>query len=346
MPLVVLVNIKQVFRQEAKKELIINSFFCRIIYMLFGGVVMNKPFKDVKSKQEIRDKRIRDIRIKNENTEKEFVFNKKRSDYILDLDHQGKFYTCLKEINKYFQDYPFDPNIFLLYSIIQKRVGNYGESRRFLEAAKTDPALAMAMPAQLVSAELSLLIREDRYQEALDLLNEKEDVLVERNAYVGVVRNYLNIQLGNEPTDTGYEELYTNKQVVNYDETLLYDHLQKHIYDSETIIEQETVFNPKINIHDLVELVKSHLYDIEPFHSSFFLDIVYFKYKNAGICDGKHTSIIKVIFIRGTDHIITMFPCINPDNFPTVDITPELHLGNIKRTLNGMERWIRRYNKK
>ena len=307
---------------------------------------MNKPYKDVKSKQEIREKRIRDIRIKNKNMGKEYYFNKKRSDYILELDHQGKFFTCLKEINKYFQDYPHDPNIFLLYSIIQKRVGNFEESRYFLEAAKRDPSLATAMPVQLASAEISLLIREGRYEKALKLLNEKEDILTERNAYVGVIRNYLNVQLGNEPTDSGYEELYTNKQVVNYSEGLLYEHLQKHVYDNETIIEQETVFNPKLDIRDLVELVKAHLYDIEPFHSSFFLDVTYFKYKNAGICDGKHTSIIKVIHVRNTDHIITMYPCINPDNFPVVDITPVVHLGHIQKILSGIERWNNRYNKK
>lgn len=102
---------------------------------------------------------------------------------------------------------------------------------------------------------------------------------------------------------------YLGKQIENYSSEAFVEHIDRHIDNDDKIDTKKSraLFGYGIDICRIIKEVQKHLNDA-PKKRDVHADVYYFKYDGCGRYRGKTSDYFKVVCIRGTHNIITMFP--------------------------------------
>ena len=260
------------------------------------------------------------------------------------------------KLENYLKKYPNDyySYSFYIYSLIilgefdnAKRILDYLESiqyidRKFLLFIKKNKYLKN----RLIFNYLKLLIYQGKYSESYSFYTNYPLEIKEINSAIF----YCKCRLGMVNFNTRKNLFYLHRQIIKYDEDDFLYHIREHSYDYNTTLNNpnSNIFNSCFLITQVIEAIKSFIPSSKRLFTGFFEDSYYFKYDSCGTVNNKKANFIKVICFHDTDNIITMFPCMNIEELPYIDLNYLNKTDNkesIKiRKLSQIDKFNKRYN--
>lgn len=141
---------------------------------------------------------------------------------------------------------------------------------------------------------------------------------------------------------------YKSCQMINYDRNLAIEHIKCHEVMEDK--ERHTLFEEEIDIEKLFEQVEIRIKDDIPFFKDETTHCYFFKYpeiENIDFIKGVQFKYIKVITIRNTHNIISMYPIFTKNKLYTaVSLEKEYEDTKSKiKTLSQIEKFNKRYGK-
>lgn len=236
-------------------------------------------------------------------------FDPKKSEYIFDLDKQGKYISCKNECIKYLEEYPEDMSVICLLANCLRKVGDFTSARVLYDKVIKNKDL-IDSPEYVVSNEIGLLIREERYEEAYEIFMENYKILEDIGAYVDLINLFLLKKLGKELPEVKPTESYQCMQLREYSRERCIEHVSKHFVEG-------------FDVAGLVDFVCKMKSEAISYYPSLITEEVFFKYDHIGNYSSDFNSdILKAIFFHGTNELITIYSADNIDRYDTLDITP------------------------
>ncbi len=227
-----------------------------------------------------------------------------------------QYSQALIEFQKYFQTYPNDPVIYYRYSNFLMTLGDFKQAKEFIEKME-HKYLSMKSNFYLNKVKFRLLILEEKYFEALELLNKYPEIIDYRNLEL---KAFVYKMTGRDMEFASEKDSYTMHQILDYQEEAFLDHLQKHL-DIE-LNESDCIFTPKFPLNEIIEYIKTIL----PTDSCKYqttLSIYNFKYQECGHVGKYYTDFFQVAALNNVTHdILTMYPCFQPEYFSYTDLDP------------------------
>ena len=138
---------------------------------------------------------------------------------------------------------------------------------------------------------------------------------------------------------------YVFRQILDYQESDFFEHNQKHMV--EQIFEDNvSVFVPNFPIHEVIQEVKKYIPSEKRMCSQYFQDDYYFKYDACGTnSDNKTVNHFMVICIHNTQDIITIYPIVEQENLPCVDLNYMVKSPEVKiKRRSQIDKFNQRYN--
>lgn len=221
---------------------------------------------------------------------------------------------------------------------LEYALGNHETAEMYLkESIKTDKSVNSSKYVKL----LNILIRQQRYEEAQETLNEvisKDDKTSEqRELYVAKL--LIAAGLGNKIVIND-RNTYIGKQIINYSEEEALEHIEiNHITNPK----EKSYFNPEIDVKKLYEDIKLQLLP-EYIISKGILDDYEIDYPNAGISDGQLSDKITIKTLPGTKNIITMYPSHHDDMPRKIDIMKDIEKAKTKQS-DRISKFYQKYGK-
>ena len=107
-----------------------------------------------------------------------------------------------------------------------------------------------------------------------------------------------------------YEEAYSSKQILNYSEERMLEHIRKHltIGNDGKEIPNSNIFVRDFPINEVLEEAKKYLVDENAVYLGLIEDDYYFKYDDCGKENNKYVNYFKIVCYHGTKNIITVLP--------------------------------------
>ena len=169
-----------------------------------------------------------------------------------------------------------------------------------------------------------------------DKYNFNEEELHTFYIFKSHIMRYLSIMMFNTDSFT-----YDTIQIYKYNKETLLNHLKKENPDHRYF------FDKSINVDELYLKVKETIDDNPNDYMNVNMKQTYIiKYPSVGINKlGEVCNYLKVTTIINTTDIIEMIPCENAGNIKVLEIKKEEYSKKTIKTLSGIERFYKRYNK-
>lgn len=217
---------------------------------------------------------------------------------------EGRFEEALETINRLNEFKKVDTELMnYLTGSVYYEMNDYYSARSYfgnIENIKGHNYLMAIMK------EISMLIGEERYADAYNILNCFKYDLIKDNkkTFYSLSKLFLEQQLNipNTKEPGNYSEL----QMISFDKEIAIDHIKKHCYyvNDETA---HTLFNENIDIDELYDYVTDTIDDDNLWRKDMF-DVYIIPYKNASAASEEKCNHIRVITLHNTKNIITMYP--------------------------------------
>lgn len=202
---------------------------------------------------------------------------------------------------------------YIYLSKIEKQKRNYDNAKYYLEQVINSESNSK----NLAYLELIYLyIKQEKYEEAYNQLdnlfntnttsNQKTPYPIIRNI-IFYLKYKLNLLTKEEMENTSF---YYKKQLVNYDEFDVIDHISKHL-DEIGEKDNHSLFNPGIDTMNLYYACSNIIKNMEPISSS-LSDIYIISYENPiGTAINKPTNTVRVVTYINSKDIISIYPVID-----------------------------------
>jgi hypothetical protein len=141
---------------------------------------------------------------------------------------------------------------------------------------------------------------------------------------------------------------YLFRQIIEYDEDDLLDHVKKHLVDfnSDVVNPNKNIFSSNFPLKQIIEEVKKYIPSNKRLCEGFYQDSYIFKYNACGREKDKVTDYFKVICFHNTENIITLCPVSQGKDLPYIDLN-YLILEDDKckvKKISQIDKFNRRYN--
>ena len=266
-----------------------------------------------------------------------------------------QLYNAVVEIGKYLNKYPKDKMAIGSYIRMLIKVGRIDDAEEQLQ--KFEELIEESRTSGKESTEnvdkdenllrlyqFMIFCWKQKYEEAMKYYIENMDS-IEKNEYgIELMVLFCKYQLGTlpplaEPSD--FKNEYKAKQIMNYDENELFEHIRnsyvspseytppenagKSYFNSNFPYEREGSIYPSIK--EIIEKNKD-LTDQEAKRINYNFPIVQyiFKYPGCGVSDCEIVDFFIVEVIVGTSNIVKMYPSTDCQNLPYFDLTHMLPL--------------------
>lgn len=115
---------------------------------------------------------------------------------------------------------------------------------------------------------------------------------------------------------------YLYRQMVYYKNDDFLDHIKEHLADYNKDLDNPNscIFSTDFPISEIIETVISYIPSNKRFFTGFYQDTYVFKYDCCGKVNNKTTNYFKVVCFNDTKDIITMFPSLNCNELPCIDL--------------------------
>lgn len=137
---------------------------------------------------------------------------------------------------------------------------------------------------------------------------------------------------------------YLYRQIVSYEESDFLEHVKKHLPDYNCDVDEpnKNIFSVDFPINEAIEEVKKYIPSEKRLYMGFIVNSYTFKYDCCGRADNKLVDYFKVVCFHNTNHIITMCPVLDSQNYHYVD----LNYMNKKQNERKKESQIDKFNKR
>lgn len=139
---------------------------------------------------------------------------------------------------------------------------------------------------------------------------------------------------------------YIEKQIIDYDEEALVNHLIKHLPEGNIDRSKinKNIFSPNFDLNRVLQEIKKYIPSDNKLISTPLSDYYIFKYNDCGREENKITDYFKVICFPNTDKIITMLPISNNGNVQTIDLN-YLTENKPSNNISQIDKFNKRFNK-
>lgn len=224
-----------------------------------------------------------------------------------------------KFLLEYMNMYPTDEWAKIEYITLLRKEGNLEEAEQYIDSLKNFKAISF-----LDTEKYFIAFAKGDYQKAYELLPKIERKIIEEDDFVydGFTLNkiFLEKKMGTFDTSKKLEiDGYLISQVANYNKERALAHIYKHKCKNKNK-EKHLLFEEEINIDELFNQIQKRLNDktiIQDMDSSITQKYIFeypISYKDD--CNYKY---LKVVVIRDTTDIVTMFPLITKNKIEPVN---------------------------
>lgn len=118
------------------------------------------------------------------------------------------------------------------------------------------------------------------------------------------------------------DHAYLYRQMLEYQEDDFKEHVKKHLADTnaDLIAPNHAIFTPNFPIDKILEEIKKYIPSEKCIGTGFFEHKYVFRFDECGRVDNKLTDYFKVVTFEGTQNFITIYPTVNYQYFPYVDL--------------------------
>lgn len=273
--------------------------------------------------------------------DKNKYYDDKAYNDIFKLYLNGKYSVAKRYLFEYLEIYPDNINAKILLSRVLMALKEYSEAEKLLKYCIKKYQKHYVFVQNLVYLYLEL----EKYSEAYACykkidFDEYRKVNDKNTSELAALNVYLQIKLGKQPSD---KEGYLGTQYKKYSKDLAVEHIkEKHVENGKnenmvqsTSHEEPTYFFEKNqDIKELLEQIETRIITAKKEPILDIVDIYYFKSENIGKYQDRYTDIIKVVTIKNTNQIITMFPIEKRTSINIINdlIEPEEYRTNKIRT--------------
>lgn len=198
----------------------------------------------------------------------------------------------------------------------------------------------------LVIVKAKLLCSQGKYKEVLILLQENSEHFEKRNVKISGILLFIKKKLNLLTKEDELQYSYLFRQIINYQEELALCHVKNYVNceeDSE-ILRFEDDFPIDDIYYQLRRLLP--LSNLKINHDV-IADMYIFKLDNNGRAYGKLVDYLKVITLKDSNDIITMYPYDNLARLPYYDLTSSLKESETckAKRMSQIDKFNQRYGK-
>ena len=265
---------------------------------------------------------------------------------IAQLMKDERFEEAISNFENYITSYPKDLNGNIYYAICHMKLGDFSMAEKILSNVLIDKGVSEHNRQHLELIKVHLLSCQERYEECYELL-KKNLYNFKKNewTYLGDWL-YIKKQLGilNEHDYEIAEKTYLLNQVISYDETSALSHIEKHLYIDEN--NDKTEFIEQFPLNEIFYKIKAMLPLEEKIYDGGIANKYTFKYTGNGHVGSTLVDYIRVITLRDTNEIITMYPSKKTGRPACFDLTPTIEETPKQKRLSQIEKFNQRYGNK
>ncbi len=228
----------------------------------------------------------------------------------------------------YIERYPEDYNALFMYSYVLLILKDLEGAKKVVEEAKalytcdthffrTNEKKEWA-DFNYKMSNLRILAREKKYQELKDYYDEIK--YTHSFHQMELIEDICRIKLG-EDIDISKKPYYL-KQLRSYSEDSFYYHILRHTadYNAKLTRPKTSFFSPDFDLEKVIEEIKRIIPNKKGLAYGFFEDTYVFKYDGCGRYNNKVQDYFKLICLSDNSSFITMYPSINLDKMPNIDL--------------------------
>ena len=254
--------------------------------------------------------------------------------------NQYDIYYALSEVQKYLKKYPNDIKTIIFYCHILLKLNELELVQEYLNVVELlDKALEYEQ--EILKIKLYLNSYQGNFDECKKIL---QNPTLSKKCRLSFL-TYLKKQLGNLVIENIENEKYICKQINNYDEKMAIEHIKNHFNNNLCEINGvNSIFNDNFSLEDIVNKLKEILPNEQKLNSRGFENEYIFKYDKCRTVSGVSTDYFFVCAFQNTNHIITMYPCLNTGKLPFIDLNDYEKEGNGKvKRISQIEKFNQRY---
>ena len=260
----------------------------------------------------------------------------------------------------YLQKYPRDYLSYQYYASFLIRFGKFKDAKKILEysynlASKDSTFINTKKKYKLFNRnyiiyKLRLLFYEEKYQEFLNLYNEKYEIIKDKFYPNDAIIVYCNKKLGNINLKREEGRTYLYRQILEYQEEDFLEHIKKHLADEAINIEEASsaIFVPEFPIEKVLDEIKKCIPSEKCIYPGGLENTYLFKYNECGRVNYHLTDYFRVYCFHNTKNLITISPTILTErNFQYTDLNylKEEKKEIIKKRLTQIEKFNNKYKK-
>lgn len=258
-------------------------------------------------------------------------FNKWEFDRALSYLETNPQVSKLK-FQEYLRKYPKDYAAYTYYASTLITLGNFDEAEEVLntleKAMSTDKKYANQTKKirlnsiELLGTKLRLLSYKQRYEELYQYYQENLDVVesLDMNSLIFFCKKQLELIDSNQRER---HNSYLLKQIIRYEEQEFLEHIKKHLpsIPNTNQDEKSSMFSSHLEIEKTLQEIKKYIPSETRIYPYTYVDVYIFKYNNCGTVGTRQTDYFKVICFHNTSNIITMYPSLNCQDLPHIDLS-------------------------
>lgn len=255
---------------------------------------------------------------------------------------------------EYLKKYPDDYSAYTYYCSnlitlgeleLAEKVLNYVEKEYVKKNSFNKKYRIEKFEYNLFFVRIKLLSYQEKYEELYKLCVKNISRVVDKS--LNSVWFYSKKRTGRLNDEKRDVNSYLFKQIVRYEESDFYKHIEKHLssYNENVDVPNSTVFEENFPLKEVVEEIKKYIPSDKRLFLGFYDDIYYFKYDECGRENKKLVNYFKVVCLHNSQDFITMCPMNCDENLPYIDLNymKKEEPSKVKR-LSQIDRFNQRYN--
>lgn len=234
-----------------------------------------------------------------------------------------KFEEYIKKYNKDYSAYPYYISCLITLGFFDEAEKwlNYLKKVKYLnDSFNNQQKKVKLLEDNIVYSFCRLLSYEHKYDELYQFCLDNLHIILnlKLTSIIFYCKGKLDILNKKEKDDNRY----LHRQMINYSEDTFLKHVNEHLADYNKDLDNpnDSIFAVDFPITKIIETVKSHIPSDKRLYTGFYEDTYIFKYDYCGRVNNKTTNYFKIVFFNDTKNIITMFPTLDFEELPCIDL--------------------------
>lgn len=259
------------------------------------------------------------------------------------------------KFENYLSNYPNDISAQIYYAIALTKIGEFKQAEYVINYTEQllknehniekNQEFINRYKKDIVTLKMRLLSLQERHKEMYNYYLKHQKYINTLDEDIGRVLFYCKKKLGKLDLNRRDKNSYIFRQIVEYKENDFIEHIQRHIADSTA--PSDCIFVSSFPFEKVLEEIKKHIPCDKRTYPGNYDNQYVFKYDGCGKINNKSTNYFKVICFHNTKDIITMYPAIDCEKLPCIDLNylnQTLTQHKVKK-LSQIDKFNQRYKK-